>query len=243
MDRKLNLVPFVSVDHMLKLVLAIGVEPFLVALAGYVEADFRRWEAFDKTARVAAHSAEGVIELMPASDDKIYGFKYVNGHPGNTRDGRQTVTAFGVLADVATGYPLLLSEMTLLTALRTAATSALAARYLAPPGARTMAIIGKSGCQRLCICPSCSQGFLSRSNLTRVFIPSLLNCYDYRETRIASPCPPRPPGEGWGEGNGHCVSLFHFPGRRFAMTVKFSVPHRCPQAASFSGLLFKRVQY
>ena len=142
MDRKLNLVPFVSVDHMLKLVLAIGVEPFLVALAGYVEADFRRWEAFDKTARVAAHSAEGVIELMPASDDKIYGFKYVNGHPGNTRDGRQTVTAFGVLADVATGYPLLLSEMTLLTALRTAATSALAARYLAPPGARTMAIIG-----------------------------------------------------------------------------------------------------
>ncbi len=142
MDRKLNLVPFVSVDHMLKLVLAIGVEPFLVALAGYVEADFRRWEAFDKTARVAAHSAEGVIELMPASDDKIYGFKYVNGHPGNTRDGRQTVTAFGVLADVATGYPLLLSEMTLLTALRTAATSALAARYLAPPGAQTMAIIG-----------------------------------------------------------------------------------------------------
>ena len=142
MDRKLNLVPFVSVDHMLKLVLAIGVEPFLVALAGYVEADFRRWELFDKTARVAAHSAEGVIELMPTSDDKTYGFKYVNGHPKNTRDGRQTVTAFGVLADVATGYPLLLTEMTLLTALRTAATSALAARYLAPPGARTMAIIG-----------------------------------------------------------------------------------------------------
>ena len=142
MNRKLNIVPFVSVDHMLKLVLAIGVEPFLVALARYVEADFRRWELFDKTARVAAHSAEGVIELMPTSDDKTYGFKYVNGHPKNTRDGRQTVTAFGVLADVATGYPLLLTEMTLLTALRTAATSALAARYLAPPGARTMAIVG-----------------------------------------------------------------------------------------------------
>ena len=142
MDRKLNIVPFVSVDHMLKLILAIGVEPFLMALAGYVEADFRRWELFDKTARVAAHSAEGVIELMPTSDDKTYGFKYVNGHPKNTRDGRQTVTAFGVLADVATGYPLLLTEMTILTALRTAATSALAARYLAPAGARTMAIIG-----------------------------------------------------------------------------------------------------
>ena len=69
-------------------------------------------------------------------------FKYVNGHPKNARSGRQTVVAFGVLADVATGYPVLLSEMTILTALRTAATSALAAKYLAPKRARTMAIIG-----------------------------------------------------------------------------------------------------
>ena len=52
------------------------------------------------------------------------------------------MTAFGVLADVATGYPVLLTEMTILTALRTAATSALAAKHLAPAGARTMAIIG-----------------------------------------------------------------------------------------------------
>src|SRR5690606_35422335 len=72
----------------------------------------------------------------------LYGFKYVNGHPKNTRSGRQTVTAFGVLADVDSGYPLLLSEMTILTALRTAATSAVAARHLAPAGARTMALIG-----------------------------------------------------------------------------------------------------
>ena len=47
-----------------------------------------------------------------------------------------------MLADVATGYPLLLTEMTILTALRTAATSAMAAKYLAPKGAATMAIIG-----------------------------------------------------------------------------------------------------
>jgi ornithine cyclodeaminase len=43
---------------------------------------------------------------------------------------------------VSTGYPVLLTEMTLLTALRTAATSAVAARYLAPRGAGTMAMIG-----------------------------------------------------------------------------------------------------
>jgi ornithine cyclodeaminase len=111
-------------------------------LADYMEADFRRWELFDKTPRVASHSAEGVIELMPASDGVVYGFKYVNGHPKNTRDGLQTVTAFGLLADVGTGYPVLLSEMTLLTALRTAATSAMVAKHLAPKGARTMAMIG-----------------------------------------------------------------------------------------------------
>ncbi|MXQ12618.1 ornithine cyclodeaminase [Microvirga makkahensis] len=142
MTPKLNIVPFVSVDHMMKLVLAIGVERFLTELSDYIEADFRRWEAFDKTPRVASHSREGVIELMPTSDGEVYGFKYVNGHPKNTREGRQTVTAFGVLADVCTGYPVLLTEMTILTALRTAATSAVAAKYLAPRNARTMAIIG-----------------------------------------------------------------------------------------------------
>ncbi|WP_377296984.1 ornithine cyclodeaminase, partial [Rhizobium sp. SGZ-381] len=138
----LNLVPFVSVETMMNLVASTGTETFLTELAAYIEEDFRRWECFDKTPRIASHSLDGVIELMPTSDGRLYGFKYVNGHPKNTRTGRQTVTAFGVLSDVDSGYPLVLSEMTILTALRTAATSALAARYLAPKGARTMALIG-----------------------------------------------------------------------------------------------------
>jgi ornithine cyclodeaminase/alanine dehydrogenase-like protein (mu-crystallin family) len=83
-----------------------------------------------------------VIELMPTSDGLSYSFKYVNGHPINALGGLQTVVAFGLLAEVSTGYPVLLAEMTMLTALRTAATSAMAARYLAPKGARTMALIG-----------------------------------------------------------------------------------------------------
>jgi ornithine cyclodeaminase len=138
----LSLVPFVSVDHMMRIVWEIGVERMISEMAAYIEEDFRRWEAFDKTPRIAAHSAEGVIELMPTSDGATYGFKYVNGHPKNAREGRQTVTAFGVLSHVDSGYPMLISEMTILTALRTAATSALAAKHLAPPWARTMAIIG-----------------------------------------------------------------------------------------------------
>lgn len=136
------LVPFVSVDHMMQLVHHVGMAEMLRGLAQYIEADFKRWTLFDKTPRVASHSETGVIELMPTSDGETYGFKYVNGHPKNTADGLQTVTAFGLLADVGTGYPVLLSEMTLLTALRTAATSALVARTLAPKGATTMAMIG-----------------------------------------------------------------------------------------------------
>jgi len=111
-------------------------------IARTIEADFRRWNEFDKSARTASHSREGVIELMPISDGTTYSFKYVNGHPGNTQMGLPTVMAFGGLADVATGQPVLLSELTLTTALRTAATSALAARWLARPGSRTMALIG-----------------------------------------------------------------------------------------------------
>lgn len=138
----LALVPFVSVDNMMKIVLRTGMERFLQELALRIEADFRRWDIFDKKARVGSHSEEGVIELMPTSDGAVYGFKYVNGHPKNMKTGRQTVTAFGVLADVETGYPVLFSEMTILTALRTAATSAMAAKHLAPKSAKTMAIIG-----------------------------------------------------------------------------------------------------
>lgn len=136
------LVPFVSVDNMMRLVHHIGVETMITQIAAQIEADFKRWESFDKTPRIPAHSPHGVIELMPTSDGEAYGFKYVNGHPKNTSEGLQTVTAFGLLADVYTGYPTLLTEMTMLTALRTAATSGLVGRYLAPKSATVMAMIG-----------------------------------------------------------------------------------------------------
>ncbi|WP_284163123.1 ornithine cyclodeaminase [Frigidibacter sp. SD6-1] len=142
MKQNLNIVPFVSVDNMMRLVLHLGVERVMKDIADEIEADFRRWPLFDKTPRVASHSDVGVIELMPTSDGEMYGFKYVNGHPKNMKEGLQTVTAFGLLADVNTGYPVLLTEMTILTALRTAAMSALAAKWLAPEGSTVMALIG-----------------------------------------------------------------------------------------------------
>ena len=136
------MVPFVNVNHMLDLVGRIGVANMIEQMVGYLEQDYQRWQVFDKTPRLPSHSEEGVIELMPTSDGKMYGFKYVNGHPANMARGFQTVTAFGLLARVDNGYPIMLSEMTVLTALRTAATSVMAAKYLAPKNAKTMAIIG-----------------------------------------------------------------------------------------------------
>lgn len=139
---ELAMVPFVSVDNMMQIIKNIGLEKLLGELADYIEEDFKRWEKFDKTPRVAAHSEEGVIELMPTSDGATYGFKYVNGHPKNQAEGFQTVTAFGVLSNVSNGYPVLLTEMTILTALRTAATSAVVAKYLAPKNSKSMCLIG-----------------------------------------------------------------------------------------------------
>ncbi|QFY63210.1 ornithine cyclodeaminase (plasmid) [Rhizobium grahamii] len=136
------MVQYVGVSNVVELVRSVGIDAFLLGLADYIEEDFRRWEQFEKTPRLASHSQMGVIELMPTSDGQHYGFKYVNGHPKNPSAGLQTVTAFGVLSDVSTGYPCLVSEMTLMTGLRTAATSALAAKYLARKNSRTMAIIG-----------------------------------------------------------------------------------------------------
>jgi ornithine cyclodeaminase len=125
-----------------RLVAVRGLPHVLDQMVQRLEADFRRWPEFDKTPRVASHSPDGVIELMPIADATHYSFKYVNGHPKNTRAGLPTVMAFGVLADVATGRPELLSELTLTTAMRTAATSVMAARALSRPGSRTMALIG-----------------------------------------------------------------------------------------------------
>ena len=115
------LTQFLSAQDVAAIVNKLGAPVALSRMADYIQADYLRWEDFDKCARVATHSTEGVIELMPIADAKTYAFKYVNGHPKNHRVGLPTVMAFGVLADVDTGIPELLSELTLTTALRTAA--------------------------------------------------------------------------------------------------------------------------
>lgn len=133
---------YLDVQDLQQLIARHGVISMMREMSEYIRKDFWRWNDFDKTPRVASHSWQGVIELMPVSNDWLYAFKYVNGHPRNPLQGLPTVMAFGLLASKATGYPLLLSEMTITTALRTAAMSVVAAEVLARPKSRTMALIG-----------------------------------------------------------------------------------------------------
>ncbi|MCV2357536.1 ornithine cyclodeaminase [Paucibacter sp. TC2R-5] len=131
-----------TTEDVARITQTLGLPEVFKRLVGYLEADYLRWNEFDKCARVASHTEDGVIELMPIADASLYSFKYVNGHPKNTRVGLPTVMAVGLLADVATGRPELVSELTLTTALRTAATSAMVARKLARKNAKSMALIG-----------------------------------------------------------------------------------------------------
>jgi ornithine cyclodeaminase len=133
---------FLNVQDIADIINKIGIENVLQGIADYITSDYLRWQEFQKCPRVANHSVDGVIELMPISDATSYAFKYVNGHPKNSQNGLPTVMAFGILADVNTGVPMLLSELTLTTALRTAAMSVVAARVLARDDCKSMALIG-----------------------------------------------------------------------------------------------------
>ncbi|MCW8928931.1 MAG: ornithine cyclodeaminase [Gammaproteobacteria bacterium] len=132
----------IDVDTLVQLVSQTGLNDFNLQLIQALENDFAHWETFHKSPRHATHYPHGVIELMPCANDDFYSFKYVNGHPDNTQKGKLCVAAMGLLAEVSNGYPLMISEMTLLTALRTAAITALGAKYLARKNSQHLAIIG-----------------------------------------------------------------------------------------------------
>ena len=124
------------------LVKRIGVGEFLDGLIERLEECFKRWREFRMVPRPSFYYPTGVMEVMPVSDDEYYAVKIVNGHPGNPGRGLLSVVAVGVLAEVETGYPLMIADATLLTALRTAAASAVATKYLARGDSRVLGIVG-----------------------------------------------------------------------------------------------------
>lgn len=131
-----------EIEDIKRLIDRVGYRQFYALLMQTLEEDYRKWELFDKSPRTAHHVDGGVIELMPIADDTLYTFKYVNGHPKNPLQNIMTIMATGQLSLVATGEPLMYTEMTLLTALRTAANSVMAAKYLAKKDSKILTLIG-----------------------------------------------------------------------------------------------------
>jgi len=94
----------------------------------------------------------GMLLVMPAASLPApgeqqaggLGAKLVTYYPRNRERGQPTHLATYVLMHHATGKPLALLEASYLTALRTGATSALAARHLARPDSRRVACFGTS---------------------------------------------------------------------------------------------------
>jgi ornithine cyclodeaminase/alanine dehydrogenase len=68
--------------------------------------------------------------------------KWVSGYPGNPAKGLPYISGLLVLNDDETGFPLAVMDCTWITAMRTGAASALAARYLARPESETVGILG-----------------------------------------------------------------------------------------------------
>lgn len=83
------------------------------------------------------------VLVMPAwKSHDLMGVKLVSVWPGNNALGLPAVSGVYVLLSCATGQPLAIMDGTELTVRRTAAAAALAARTLARPDSRTLAVLG-----------------------------------------------------------------------------------------------------
>ena len=87
---------------------------------------------------------EAFIHAMPAWIPALgsAGMKWVSGYPQNERQGLPYINGLIVLNDPETGVPLSVMDAVWITAQRTAAATAIAARHLARPAAKTVGILG-----------------------------------------------------------------------------------------------------
>jgi ornithine cyclodeaminase/alanine dehydrogenase-like protein (mu-crystallin family) len=86
---------------------------------------------------------DAFIHAMPAYIPAMRsaGVKWVSGYPENRRLGLPYISGLLILNDVETGVPCAIMDCTWITAYRTAAASALSARYLARPDSETVGIL------------------------------------------------------------------------------------------------------
>jgi ornithine cyclodeaminase/alanine dehydrogenase len=87
---------------------------------------------------------DAFIHAMPAAipAQKAAGMKWVGGYPGNSERGLPYITGLLILNDPETGVPVALMDCTWITAQRTGAATAVAAKYLARPESKSVGILG-----------------------------------------------------------------------------------------------------
>ena len=85
---------------------------------------------------------KGDFRAMPCTVPGAVGVKWINVHPGNREQGLPSIMGILIYSDPDTGYPLAIMDATEITAYRTAATSAIASKYLARPDSRTLGLAG-----------------------------------------------------------------------------------------------------
>ena len=87
---------------------------------------------------------DSFIHAMPAyvSEMKAAGMKWVSGFPENFKKGLPYISGLLILNDPGTGIPMAVMDCTWITAMRTGAATAVAAKYLARRDSSTMGMLG-----------------------------------------------------------------------------------------------------
>src|SRR5215467_12945883 len=96
-------------------------------------------------AKIGIHPMpDAFIHAMPAviTAQKAAGMKWVGGYPENSRRGLPYISGVLILNDFESGIPIAIMDCTWITAVRTGAATALAAKYLARPESETVGILG-----------------------------------------------------------------------------------------------------
>jgi len=109
-----------------------------------VEQVFRDYAGGKATMPAKAYLSlqNGDLRAMPAAIYGAAGVKWVNAHPRNPLQDLPTVMAVMIYNDPATGYPLAVMDATDITAFRTGATAAIAAKYMAREESVILGIVG-----------------------------------------------------------------------------------------------------
>jgi len=121
--------------------------PSMAEIIAALESMFREKGAgrVEMPPKIGIHTMpDAFIHAMPASIpvQKSAGMKWVGGYPDNSARGLPYITGLLILNDFETGVPLALMDCTWITAQRTGAATAVAAKYLARAESSTIGILG-----------------------------------------------------------------------------------------------------